>query len=122
MAGLAAAFQGATSLLPAKFEGWMSLAHTAAIPVFLVAVAAWGLLWTRSAARRGVREWLTWCTLGAALGLMTVMLLAMLPLFDTDVMRELLEWHERFGIAMLVGLALVAVWSVAGGRAPARKG
>ncbi|MCC6361026.1 MAG: hypothetical protein IT450_19980, partial [Phycisphaerales bacterium] len=122
VAAVAAAFQGATSLLPAEFEGWLLLAHSAAVPVFLVAVGAWGVVWARSTTRRGVREWLTWCTLFAGLGLMTVMLLAMLPLFGTGAMRDLLAWHERFGIAMLVGLGLVAVVSIAGRRAPAKKG
>lgn len=122
VAAAAAVIQGATSLLPAKFEGWPLLAHSAVVPIFMLSVGAWGVLWARSTSRRGVREWLTWCTLFAGLGLMTVMLLAMLPLFGTGAMRDLLAWHERFGIAMLVGLGLVAVVSIAGRRAPAKKG
>lgn len=103
---------GLTSLLTGRPSGWLLLIHSAANPIFIAGLTAWVVFWCRSCSgQASLSDWVICLTIFAGLGVMSTMLLAMLPLFSTDAMRDLLAWHKYFGIAVLVGLSAVILLS-----------
>jgi Cytochrome c3 len=108
--GCTALALAATSWIPMRFEGWALALHLGIAPLFLAALLVCAWLWQKCGGG-GVRRGLAVFTLllGAASG--GTMLLAMLPLLDTQGLRSAIVWHERLSIAMLATMvATLIAW------------
>jgi cytochrome b subunit of formate dehydrogenase len=106
-----------------EVAGWPLLIHMFGAGVFLLGMAAVAIIWAdrcRLGTDTGLnlgQKLVFWIALVLGLIVMLSMLLAMLPLFDTEVERELLELHETGGWLFLCAMIVHTVVSFAARRA-----
>jgi nitrate/TMAO reductase-like tetraheme cytochrome c subunit len=106
-----------------ELGGYLLLVHMGAAGLFLLGVTGGAVYWQRrigstpGAATDRARRALVWLLLVCSLVVTLTMLVNMLPLVGTDGQRDLIEWHERAGIALLILGGIYIVVVLAGRRA-----
>ncbi len=108
-----------TEYLYGEVAGWPLLIHMFGAGVFLLGMAAVAIIWA-DRCRFGVETGLNlgqklvfWIALVLGLIIMLSMLLAMLPIFGTEVEHELLELHETGGLLFLCAMIVHTAVSLA---------
>ncbi|MBU0616223.1 MAG: hypothetical protein KKI02_00755 [Planctomycetes bacterium] len=112
-----------TEYIYGDVAGWPLLIHMFGAGLFLLGLAAVAIIWAdrcRFAAETGLnlgQKLVFWIALALGLAIMLSMLLAMLPIYGTEVQHELLELHEISGLLFLCAMIVHTVVSLAARRA-----
>ena len=91
-----------------RMSGWLLMAHLAAAPLVLGGAAVAAVLWGRAhrfdadGTMRPLRKVGFWLLLACVLAVGGTMLMAMFPVLGTREQAELLEWHERAGLGVVI--------------------
>jgi cytochrome b subunit of formate dehydrogenase len=106
-----------------EVAGWPLLIHMFGAGMLLLGMAAVAIIWAdrcRLGADTGLnlgQKLVFWVALVLGLIIMLSMLVAMLPIFGTEVQHELLELHETGGWLFLCAMIVHTVVSLAARRA-----